>query len=227
MGNLEVEERKVVVPGEIIATGMDFIPAQGCYRDDDKVIANKVGLMNLSGRLIKVIPLNSYYMPKKNDTIIGRVNEVTYSNWFIDVGYAYEGSLNLRDASNEYIERGAELTDFYAPGDYVLCKITQVTKQNAIDLTMKGPGLRKLHGGRVIEISPAKVPRVVGKQGSMINQIKDATGCLIIVGQNGRVFVAGKDPEMERKAVETIEFINENGHLSGMTERVKKRLESK
>jgi len=131
---------------------------------NDKVIANQVGLMRVSGRLIKVIPMNNYYMPKTGDTIIGYVMDVTYSNWFIDVGYAYEASLSMRDATSDYIERGAELTDFFAPGDVVLCKITNVTKTKAMDLTMKGPGLRKLHGGRIINVSPAKVPRIVGKK---------------------------------------------------------------
>ncbi|MBT3865620.1 hypothetical protein HOF78_00780 [Candidatus Woesearchaeota archaeon] len=84
---------------------------------------------------------------------------------------------------------------------------------------MKGPGLRKISGGRIVEINSAKVPRVIGKQGSMISLLKDKTGCRIIVGQNGLVWVQGA-PEHELVAIDAINFINEKGHLQGLTDRV-------
>jgi len=31
---------------------------------------------------------------------------------------------------------------------------------------------RKLRGGRIIQIYPSKVPRVIGKKGTMVKQIK-------------------------------------------------------
>ena len=94
-----------------------------------------------------------------------------------------------------------------------------------IDLTMKGPGLRKLSAGRMIEINPQKVPRVIGKAGSMISMIKEHTGCNMIVGQNGKVWISGKDPNDESLAVKAIRMIEEQSHISGLTDAVKRFLE--
>ena len=85
---------------------------------------------------------------------------------------------------------------------------------------MKAPGLRKMQGGKIIEITPSKIPRVVGKQGSMISLIKDKTGCNIFAGQNGRIWIRGSSTEAEKLATEAIQLINDKAHTSGLTERV-------
>ena len=225
MSKLLVENKQIVIPGDILAEGMDYLPAAGSFREDDKIISAQVGLINVSGRLIRIIPLKGRYIPKKDDSVIGYVKDMTYSSWFIDVGYAYDGNLPLKDATSEFIERGANLSDYYAVGDIVLAKISKVSKEKAIDLTMKGPGLRKIRGGRILEITPYKIPRVVGKQGSMISMIKDATGCTVFAGQNGRVWIRGDSPAQELLAIKAIELIEEKGHISGLTEKVKQFLE--
>ena len=89
-----------------------------------------------------------------------------------------------------------------------------------IDLTMKGPGLMKLKGGMMIDVTPSKVPRVIGKQGSMISLLKERTGCKIIVGQNGKVWIKGENFENEKKAVDAIKMIEEFAHTAGLTDRI-------
>ena len=227
MSKLLVENRQVVIPGDILAEGMDYLPAAGSFREDDKIIASQVGLVNIGGRLIRIIPLKGKYIPKKDDTVIGIVKDTTYSSWFIDVGYAYEASLSLKDATSDYIERGANLNDFYAVGDYVITKITNVTHDKSIDLTMVGPGLRRIRGGKVIKITPYKIPRVVGKQGSMITLIKEHTGCSIFAGQNGRIWIKSEDPAMDKLATDAILLIEQKSHVSGLTDLIKEFLEKK
>tara|TARA_Y100000310_G_C20047819_1_gene519129 strand:+ start:139 stop:396 length:258 start_codon:yes stop_codon:yes gene_type:complete len=84
--------------------------------------------------------------------------------------------------------------------------------------------LGKLKNGRIIDITPSKVPRVIGKQGSMISMIKEKTNTRITVGQNGKVWVQGEEPENERKAVEAIELIEREAANEGLTEKVEKLL---
>ncbi|MBU2589789.1 MAG: exosome complex protein Rrp4 [Nanoarchaeota archaeon] len=225
MGNILIKEKQIVVPGEILAEGMDFLPANGAFRENDKVISMRLGLVSVNGRLIKVIPLAGKYVPMRDDLVIGKVQDMNYSSWFIDVGYAQDAVLNMRDATSDFIERGAELSQYYDIGDFVAAKITNVTRSKMMDITMKGPGLKKLVGGRIIEVTPVKVPRIVGKQGSMISMIKKYTNCQIIVGQNGRVWVSGKDPSDEHLAVEAILMIERLSHISGLTDKVKSFLE--
>lgn len=227
MGRLLVEEKSIVVPGDFLAEGMDYLPAGGAFRENDKVISSQVGVVEINGRLVKVIPLAGAYVPKRDDVVIGRVTDVSYSNWFVDVGYAFDAVMSLKDGTTDFIERGAELSEYYDIGDFVVARISNVTKSKMIDISMKGPGLRKLIGGKIIQICPIKVPRVIGKQGSMVGMIKDATGCQIIVGQNGRVWLSGRTPEDELLATQAIELIEAKAHISGLTEVVKEFLEKR
>ncbi|MEM4336908.1 MAG: exosome complex RNA-binding protein Rrp4 [Candidatus Woesearchaeota archaeon] len=226
MGEILTKEKSIVVPGEELASGLEFIPSFGTYRDKEKIIASRLGIVNIDGKIIRIVPLTGKYNPKKGDTIIGKIEDVSYSGWRVSTNSAYPAMLSVKDATSEFIARGADLTQYFDVDDYIVAKITNVTSQKLIDLTMKGPGLRKLIGGRIIEVNTNKVPRIIGKQGSMVSMIKEATGCKIIVGQNGLLWILG-EPKKEIIAIEAIRKIEEESHLSGLTERIKEFLEKK
>lgn len=225
MSELIVKEKEIVVPGEKLAKGMDYLPGENTFRDKDMIRSNKLGLSIVEGRAIKIVPVSGVYLPKKGDTVIGTVKDITYSGWMFDIGCAYRAMLSLKDATSDFIARGADLTKYYSFGDLVVAKIYNVTSQNLIDLTLKGPGLRKLEGGRVVNVIPNKVPRIIGKSGSMISMIKEATNCQIVVGQNGIIWVSG-EPEDEIIAVNTIKKIEKESHKSGLTDEIQKYLKS-
>jgi len=132
--------------------------------------------------------------------------------------------LNVKDGVADFVSRGADLTSYYNFGDYLVVKIINVTSQKLIDVTMKGPGLRRLDEGRIIKVNAHKVPRIIGKQGSMVTMLKQYTDCRIIVGQNGIIWIQGS-PEGELLAVQTIKEIEEKSHISGLTEQIKEFLE--
>ena len=81
--------------------------------------------------------------------------------------------------------------------------------------------------GQIIEVNTHKVPRIIGKDGSMVSMIKQATGCNIIVGQNGWVWLNSEDAKMELIAIETIKKIEAEATSSGLTDRIKIFLEKK
>jgi exosome complex component RRP4 len=222
---LLVEEKGIVTPGQVLATGMEYLPSKGTYRAKDKILANRLGLAQVDGKVIKTIPLAGRYLPKQGDIVVGRVSDVLISGWRIQLYTMYDSVLSLMEASNDYIKRGEDLTRYFSIGDWVIAKVTNVTSQNLVDVTMRGPGLRKLGAGTVAHVSAAKVPRVIGKRGSMVTMIKKATGCDLMVGQNGVIWVSG-EPEMENLAIETIKFIEKNSQLSGLTQTVKEFLEA-
>ena len=220
MSETKVKDKEIVVPGEVLAVGMDIFPGNGTYRDGENIKANRLGLVMIDGRAIKLIPLSGRYIPKTGDTVICKVIDVNFSGWRLDTNSAYSAMLSMKDATSDFIQRGANLTQYYDLGDFILCKIVNVTSQKLIDVTMKGPGLRKLKGGRVIEVDSHKVPRIIGKQGSMVMMIKDATRCNISVGQNGLIWVDGA-PRNELLAIQTIRKIEAESHMSGLTEKIK------
>ena len=223
---LLIKDKDIVVPGDVVAQGMGYLPSLGTYRSGDNVYASRLGLARIDGKVIKIIPLSGNYIPKKGDVIIGRVKDINFSGWSIQTNSAYQAMLSMKDATNDFIRRGADLTKYFDIGDNVVTKIYNVTSQNLIDLTMKGPGLRKIVSGRIINVEPTKVPRIIGKQGSMVSMLKQATKCNIIVGQNGVVWVKGLKPEDEILIVKAIRMIEEQSHVSGLTDLIKKHLES-
>ena len=224
MSEIKVNDKDISVPGETLAMGMDILPGAGTYRDGEKIVANRLGLAMIEGRTIKLIPLSGRYIPKTGDTIICKVIDVGFNGWRLDTNSAYSAMLSMKDATSEFIARGANLTQYYDLGDYIVCKIVNVTSQKLIDVTMKGPGLRKLKGGRIIEVNPNKVPRIIGKQGSMVLMIKDAAKCNISVGQNGLIWIDG-EPINELLAIQTIRKIEKESHTSGLTDKIKEYLE--
>ncbi len=222
---LLVVNKEVVVPGQVLAEGMDYLPSHGTYRQKNKIIANRLGLVTLEGKVIKTIPMNGRYLPKKYDVIIGRVIDILMSGWRLDINSAYSAVLNVKEAGNMRYGSKSDLTKVYRLGDFIFCKITNVTSQNLVDVSSQGQGFRRLYGGRVIYVGTHKVPRIIGKKGSMVNMIKQATGCKVVVGQNGVVWIQSEDPKAEILTVRTIKIIEQESHISGLTDRVKSFLE--
>lgn len=214
------KNKEIVVPGEVIAEGMDFVAGNGTSRFGKKIIANLLGLINIGTRVIKIVPLVGGYLPKKGDVIIAKVIDITISGWRVDFGSPYTAILSIRDALDERIQKGADLTKIFNLGDYLVAKITQVTSQNLVDITMKSPGLRKLKEGFIIKVNSHKIPRIIGKQGSMINLLKKETNCKIIAGQNGWIWIKG-NPKDEVVLIKAIRKIEEESHLEGLTDNIK------
>ena len=227
MGEIKVDNKERVVPGEILATGMDYLPSYGTYRDGDNIVAKKVGLVSIEGNVIKLISVCGQYEPRRNDVVIGRIIDVLLSGWRVEFGSPYSAILPIKDASSEYIARGANLTRFFDIGDHVLLKITNVTSQKLIDVSTRGFGLKKLRGGQFVNVNAYKVPRIIGKNGSMVSMIKKATGASVVVGQNGIIWINSKDAKMELLAVEVIRKIEAEAHISGLTDKIKTYLEEK
>ncbi len=214
--NLKAKNREIVVPGDLLAEG-DCLLGEGAYKKDGKAYANVLGLVDAKKNFVKVIPLSGRYMPKEKDLVIGIVTDISFSRWSVDLNSAYSANMNISNATERYVERDEDLSKIYAVGDSVLAKVLDVSKATVVGLTMKERGLHKLKDGRLIEINPARVPRVIGRKGTMVQMIKSKTGCKIIVGQNGRVWLNGDYPTVATRAVRLIE---KEAHTSGLTEKV-------
>jgi exosome complex component RRP4 len=180
--------------------------------------------VSLAGRAVKVTPFKGPYIPKVGDKIIGRVIDITMTGWRVDTYTAYSAVLNVRDATTRFIRKNEDLSKIFSIGDFIVAQIITVTSQNLIDISMKGPGFVKAEGGRIIRVNPLKVPRIIGKQGSMISLIKKETNCQITVGQNGVVWIKGQ-PDDELRAENAIKRIEEKAHEEGLTEHIEKFLQ--
>lgn len=218
------EEREIVIPGEIIKSGEDILPGEGTKREGKNIVAVKFGLKDEQDRLVKVIPLSGIYVPRRGNLVIGRVSDISFNGWMMDINAPYNSFLPLMECPRFF--RTDDLSEYFDIGDMIACKIESI-KRKGVDLTIKGKGLGKLEGGMIIAINSNKVPRVIGKEGSMIKIIKDATGCDITVGQNGIVWVRGEKVDNELLAKESIFFIANHSFINGLTDKVKEFLDNK
>ncbi len=109
-------------------------------------------------------------------------------------------------------------------GDMVVAQITEINKRGT-DLTIRSRGLGKLDDGIIIEVNPNRVPRIIGKEGSMISLVKNETGCRITVGQNGLIWINGDKTEDELFAKKAILHVAEKSFISGLTDEMKKWFE--
>jgi len=141
----------------------------------------------------------------------------------VDINSPYPAPLHVNEVPWR-VEFG-DTARYLNVGDVLLSKILIVDETKRVQVTMKEPGLRKLQGGQIIEITHSKVPRVIGKGGSMIQMIKSFTNCRIFVGQNGRIWLDGEIDNIVY-AIRAIKMIEEEAQTVRLTERVKEYLES-
>ena len=210
-------KRKVVIPGEVIVEGEDFLPGEGTRREGTAIVAIKFGLAEEAGRVIKLIPIFGAFVPRRNNVVIGRITDITHAGWLVDIDSSSSGFLPIEE-SPRFINRN-EMDQYLAIGDVVAAKIWTV-KGKGVDLTIKGKGLGKLENGFIFNIIPSRVPRVIGREGSMVSLIKDRTGCNITVGQNGWIWIKGPSIDAEIKARKAIELVAGKVHVGGLTDKV-------
>ena len=213
-------ERKLVIPGETIVSGDDYLPGDFTRKEGNDIISNRYGLAEISGRVVKIIPVSGVFEPRRGNNVIGRVVDTNFSGWSVEIGGPYSAFLPLAECPR-FINRN-NIDEFATIGDVINAKIWSV-KKGSVDLSLKSRGLGVLEEGRLIKINPHKVPRVIGKEGSMINLIKDSTNTEITVGQNGFVWLKG-DLENEKKAEGAIRLVCEESASDGLTEKIEKFL---
>lgn len=214
-----VDDKEIVIPGDVLADE-EYHAGRGTFREDNKICSSLVGLVAIRDKKISVIPLQSKYIPRRGDVVIGEITDIRFSMWNLDINSPYSGFL---PASDVFGKEKRELNKTFDVGDVLFLRVVDVDEVKKVKLGLKGRGLGKFRGGILINITPTKVPRLIGKKGSMINMIKDETHCDVVVGQNGVVWVKG-EPSMERVAEKVIKMIEEQAHTSGLTDRVREML---
>ena len=210
-----IGNRDVVLPGQELGEGIGA--EENCFKEGSKVFSAVQGLARVgkNKNVVGVIPLVGSYMPHERDVIIGVVESTFMERYYLNIRSAYEGV--LQGEENRFGDRGRGRNKYpvekYELGDILSVKVASVNEVN--ECTLTGP--YKLEGGMIIETSPKKVPRMIGKNKSMITMLREKTGGRIVVGQNGWVWIKGENADLALRAIRKIE---EEAHISGLTDRI-------
>ena len=223
---MENTKRKYVTPGEVITTG-PYRPDQNVTLDGNRIIATMTGISEIYDDSVRVIPLSGKYLPKINDLVIGKVVSHSSLSWELDINSCYVGFLPAQDVfGRDFSAHSDELNSKLVKGDLVAARIANSDRTRDPLVTISDRDLGKIDSGELIEISPSKVPRLIGKRGTMIQTIEEATGATITIGQNGWIVVSCENSDGLLKASKAIRMVDEQAHIVNLTDKVEAMLKS-
>ena len=224
---MQDDKKRYVIPGDVITTG-PYRPDQNVTLDGNRIIATVIGISEISDDSVRVIPLTGMYIPKSSDLVIGKVVSHTSLSWEVDINSCYVGILPAADVfGRDFSAHADELSTKLAKGDLIAARIVNFDRTRDPLITIADRELGKIESGTLIKISPSKVPRLIGKRGSMIQTIEMATNAVITIGQNGLIVVSCDDSNGLLKAIKAIRMIEEEAHMANLTDKVKEMLESR
>lgn len=188
---------KIVVPGEMLWEKEMRVP--NTLVMEGKTYATVLGMV----RDDRFIPLELVYKPKPGDNVVGIVTAVRHAGYSIELNLPYDGFISSKFSRVSFQQ-----------GDLIYGRVKFVDEVGNADIT----DAKRLPAGKVLDVPASKVPRIIGKKSSMLNVIRDGTGCSIFVGNNGYIWIGGKGNLP--LALKTINFIVANAHTQGLTDKV-------
>ena len=226
MKNSESKKR-YVLPGDVITTAPLRLRANVTL-EGKRIISTAIGLSDVSYDSVRVIPLSGIYLPKVDDLVIGMIKYIHGNSWFADINSCYEGMLLAKDVfgrgSNATL---GEMKASLDKSDLILARIANSDRTREPLLSISGQNLGKIDSGELVKISPTKIPRLIGKHGSMIQTIESSTNATITIGQNGLIVLKCDDSAGLKKAVESIKMMDKALHNTNLEEKIQNILDEK
>jgi exosome complex component RRP4 len=214
-------KRKYVIPGDKIVDG-NFRPLMNVIRIGDSIISTRIGIAEAGRDGIKVIPLSGVYIPRINDIVIGKIVDRSSLSWDVDINSCFSAHLPAQDVfGRDFSPARDDMNREMATGDLITARIIAFDRTRDPMLTVQDRDLGKIPRGESLKISATRVPRLIGKRGSMIQTIEQATQTRVIIGQNGVVVVTGRSQGGIELAVKAIKMVEEEAHTSNLTQRIK------
>jgi exosome complex component RRP4 len=210
-------EREIVIPGQYLGDCNKNKSGKGTFIEQGKIFSQIIGILQKKDQLLSVIPLKGKYDAITGDTVIGIVLEPMSSSWLIDINAPYPALLHVNEVPWKVDFN--ETDKYLNTGDSVLAKVLSVDFEKKLQVTLKDRNLFKINRGFIIEVEPAKIPRIIGKKGSMIQLLKKHTRCRLFVGKNGRIWIEGNQ-EGIAKTMHAIKLIERESISFGLTDKI-------
>lgn len=217
----QYRQRPMVVPGEYVGDDRFYIPGLNVIKLSNKMFSTTIGLVRAEGKRVDVIALKSFYQPKLRDLVVGVVKGSTIAGWVVDINSPFLAFLPLSEYPEKRIRLSrSSISKILESGTVLVGIIKEASIFSSPIITLKGKGLGVVSNGTLLNITASKIPRLIGKKGSMVSIIERGTGVRLTVGQNGRVIVHSEDIDIISKIREVIKMVERESHTYGLTERV-------
>lgn len=193
--------KKIVLPGDLLFSERKRL-GNNVFVSGGKIYSNVVGVFDSDNDVASVVPLEGKYTPRVDDNVVGIITRVIHAGYMVDIN----------SFSESFIPRSSIRTDLKL-GDIIFAKVSGLKEGNEAELSYP----KKTFGGEIIELNPVRSPRLIGKNGSMLDLLTEGSGCEIFVGKNGRVWAKEGDiSELKR----IVAFVEKNSYKSKLTNAV-------
>ncbi len=190
--------QRIVVPGEELSD--KALRIDNSFVDGNKTYSTLLAMYDDERKTLT--PLEGLWYPRSGDNVIGIIGEDKFNVYTVELDAPYRGLIFSKDVEGEL-----------GPGDIIQATVKELDKTKTAMLTRP----RRLYGGKILYVRPAKIPRIIGKANTMIRQLSAETKSDIIVGMNGLVWVNGGNVDLATEAILTIQ---REAHTSGLTDRI-------
>ena len=215
---------RFVLPGDVISNGSSSLK-QNVILEGDKLVSTTIGFTENNDGAVDVIALTGLYTSEVDDLVIGKIVSHNSLSWEVNINSSYRAMLPASDIfGKDYSPSRDDLSLKLITGDIVLARIVNSDSRRPL-ITINGQNLGKIDDGELIKISPAKVPRLIGKHGSMIQSIEESTGASITIGQNGWVIFKSDNPISLKNAIASIKMADLILHDDNLEEKIQNMLD--
>ncbi|MGC8567738.1 MAG: KH domain-containing protein [Candidatus Micrarchaeia archaeon] len=199
--------RKIVFPGTEIDRSIN---TEYSYTEFNKKYISVLSMYDSETNTI--IPLEGFWHPNLGEKVVGVVVDYDRSKIYVELSSFVQGVIELPKHFDNPIK--------IDKGELVEATVSAIQSKVEVSLLFN-----KIldSDGIVIRMPVVKMPRVIGKNNTMISQIIEYTKSNIIVGMNGVIWLKGGNADLALKAFEEI---NKNAHIHGLTNKIKEMLTS-
>ena len=219
-----MSQEQFVLPGDVIVTG-NYQPEQNVILEGDRLMSTAIGFSEIKNDLVTVTPLTGLYTPKTDDLVVGKIVSHNALSWEVNINSYYPGILTAFDIfGKDYSASRDDLSLKLNTGDIILARIANVNSRDPL-ITITGENLGKIDSGELVKISPAKIPRLTEKNGSMIETIEGSTNATITVGQNGLIILKCDNSAGLKKAIASVKMIGMIQYEVNIEDKIQKILD--
>ena len=198
--------KNIVMPGDEIR---DRANSNNVYVENGRAFSTALGLYDQENK--RIVPLEGTWNPKIEDTVVGIVQTVGRNNTYtVDLNSFRTGVLLMGKYSRSALKAG----------DVIEAIVDRINGKKEVILSRP----KTLYDGIVITIKPTKIPRVLGKANTMAKQSAELAKCDMVIGSNGMIWLKGGDSPL---AIEALQKIEREAHVSGLTEKIRDMLINK
>ncbi len=194
--------KRIVVPGELITDKKKKV-GENIFITEEKIHSSVLGILNETDDFVSIVPLNGPYIPQENDPIVCVVRNVTANGYIIDV-----------NSHSDCFFPKSLITKELKIGQILFARVKGVDGADVSELD----NINILPDGLIYSVSSVKIPRIIGKNDSMLNILKKYTQSNILIGRNGWIWYVSKNAGLLENAISMIIRNSQKANLTNTIE---------